>query len=97
MARKKSRSKIATKVSHSSGFAKLKPYALAHSFGLVSALAIVFYAIMSWLGDFDASVIAAQYPIPFSFDGVSFIIGLLQTYVFGFIGAWIFVKIYNAI
>ena len=74
---------------------KLSPYAFAHALGLISVIALLFYALMSWLGDYDPSIILQQYPITFSFNSWTILIGLVQTYVLSYIGGWIFVKIYN--
>jgi len=83
------------RLSNSSSKTILSPYALGNALGLVSALLLAFYAVMSWLSSYNPSIIISQYPIPFSFGNLSLIIGLFQTYVMGYIGGWIFAKIYN--
>ncbi|PIN89462.1 hypothetical protein COU60_03640 [Candidatus Pacearchaeota archaeon CG10_big_fil_rev_8_21_14_0_10_34_76] len=74
---------------------KLSKYAFANSLGLVSGLIILIYAIMSWLSDFDTLAIASLFPLPFSFNSITLIIGVIQAYVLAYIFGWIFVKIYN--
>ncbi|MCH7568922.1 MAG: hypothetical protein IIA87_05900 [Nanoarchaeota archaeon] len=75
--------------------AKLSPYAFGNAIGIVSAIGLFFYAVMVWFGDFSGAIITSQYPIPFSFNSWTILIGLIETYVFSYIGGWIFVKIYN--
>ena len=75
--------------------ARLSAYGFGHALGIVSILALLLYAIMYWFGNFDASIILNQYPLGFSFDDWTIIIGLIETYVLSYIGGWIFVKIYN--
>ena len=70
---------------------KLKIYAFANALGIVSALALFFYAVMSWLdATYTGAVIIQQYPIPFSFNDFSLIVGIIETYVLSFIAGWIF-------
>ena len=76
-------------------FAYLRPYAIGNALGIVSLLCLLFYAVMSWFSNYDASVIIQQYPIGFSFENWSILIGLVQTYVFGYVFGWIFTRIYN--
>jgi hypothetical protein len=77
------------------GKSKLRPYAFGHSVGLISVIALLFYTFMAWFTDYNASIIIQQYPIVFSLNNWTIIIGLIQTYVLSYIGGWIFVKIYN--
>ena len=76
---------------------KFGEYALAHSLGIVSAIALLLYAAMSWFGSYDSSIVINQYPVPFSFSDWTIIIGLIQGYVLAYIGGWIFAKLYNKI
>jgi len=76
---------------------KLSAYAFGHAAGIVSIIALLLYAFMTWFGDFNGSIIIQQYPINFSFDNWTVIIGLIETYVLAYIGGWIFVKIYNGV
>jgi hypothetical protein len=74
---------------------KLNAYGFGHAFGIVSIIALLFYAVMYWFGGYNSSMIINQYPLGFSFDDWTIIIGVVQTYVLGYIGGWIFVKVYN--
>jgi hypothetical protein len=73
----------------------LRAYAFGHALGLMSVVALLFYTIMVWFSDFNASIIIQQFPIKFSFFDWTIILGLIQTYVLSYIAGWIFVKIYN--
>ena len=75
--------------------AKLSPYALGHALGMVSVVALLFYTVMVWFGDYAGAIIIQQYPLSFSFYNWTIIIGLVQTYVLSYIAGWIFSKIYN--
>jgi hypothetical protein len=76
---------------------RLSPYAFGHSFGILSIIALVFYALMSWFAGYDPSIIYRQFPLRFSFNDWSILIGIVQTYVISYIGGWIFVRIYNKV
>lgn len=73
----------------------LSPYGFGHALGIVSAIALLFYAVMIWFGSFDSSLITSKYPLSFSFSNWTLLIGLIQTYVLSYIGGWIFAKVYN--
>jgi hypothetical protein len=75
--------------------AKLSAYGFGHALGIVSVLALLLYAVMYWFGSYDASIVISQYPLGFSFSDWTIIIGLIETYVLGYIGGWIFAKVYN--
>ncbi len=75
--------------------AKFVPYAFGNALGLVSIVTLVVYAVLVWFGGYDAAAIVAKYPISFEFDDWTFIFGIVQTYVIGYIMGWIFAKIYN--
>jgi hypothetical protein len=77
--------------------ARLNAYGFGHAFGIVSIIALLFYAVMSWFGGYNASIIINQYPLDFSFDDWTILIGLIQTYVLSYIGGWIFAKVYNKV
>jgi uncharacterized integral membrane protein len=74
---------------------RLSSYAFGHSFGLVSVLGMLLYTIMAWFSNFNPAFVTNQYPLSFSVYDWTLIVGLLQTYVLGYIGGWIFAKIYN--
>lgn len=74
---------------------RLDAYAFANAAGMVCSLIILFYAVMVWFGAFEGSIIYNQYPIPFTFNSISLIIGFIETYVMGYISGWIFAKLYN--
>ena len=77
------------------GGGTLRAYAFGHAFGIVSIIALLFYAVMVWFGSYDGSIIINQYPLGFSFNSWTLIIGLIETYVLSYIGGWIFAKVYN--
>ena len=76
---------------------RLGAYAFAHSLGLICVIALLFYAVTTWFGSYDSSVILDQYPISFSFYDWTIIIGLIEGYVFGYVFGWIFAKMYNRV
>jgi len=78
-----------------SSMSRLSPYAFGHALGIVSVLALLLYAVMVWFSNYSGAVIIQQYPIAFSFNSWTLIIGLIETYVLSYIGGWIFVKVYN--
>jgi len=87
--------RVARAVRSGFGAPRLSPYGFGQAFGIVSAIALLFYAVMFWLGDFDPSIIISQYPVSFSFEDFTIVMGLVETYVLGYIGGWIFARIYN--
>ena len=93
--KKFTRYKIKTISSNVTSKTKLGPYAAGHALGMVSVVAILFYTVMVWFSDYNASVIIQQYPLRFSFYDWTLIIGFLQTYVLSYVAGWIFAKIYN--
>jgi len=90
------RVKRTVRASSNSGM-RLSPYAFGHSFGILSVIALLFYAFMSWFAGYDSSFILRQYPLGFSFNDWTILIGIVQTYVMSYIGGWIFVKMYNKV
>ena len=74
---------------------RLKVHALAHALGILSLICIIFYALFVWFGGYDGIYVARQYPITFDFNDWTFIFGLVQSYVLGYVAGWIFAKIYN--
>ena len=74
---------------------KLSPYAFGNALGIISVIGLLLYAIMSWFSDYTGTVILEQYPLPFSFNDWTIIIGFIETYVLSYIGGWIFVLVYN--
>ena len=77
-------------------FSYISPYSLGNALGILSVIALLFYAVMVWFGSYNANFIIQQYPISFKFNTVSLLIGLIQTYVLSYIGGWILAKIYNS-
>jgi|JYMV01.1.fsa_nt_gi hypothetical protein len=73
----------------------LRPFSLAHAVGTLFAVAIFFFAFMSWFSNFDGTSIIDRYPLPFSFEDWTFLMGLIQSYVFGYVSGWIVAKVYN--
>jgi predicted lysophospholipase L1 biosynthesis ABC-type transport system permease subunit len=73
----------------------LSPYAFGNAFGVVSVIALLFYSVMVWFASFDVTVIISKYPLGFSFDDWTILIGLAQTYAMSYVGGWIFARIYN--
>lgn len=72
------------------------PWALGHSVGIVSALFLFAAAFMSWVSSsYNADVLAVQYPIGFSVFDWTIIVGLIQTYVYGYIAGVILATFYN--
>ena len=88
--------RIVRSVGSALGGCGLRPYAFGHAFGIVSVLALILYAVMVWFGSYDGTIIINQYPLGFSFDNWTIIIGLIETYVLSYIGGWIFAKVYNS-
>jgi len=76
---------------------KLSSYGFGHALGVVSVVVMLLYAVMTWFGDFNSSIITQQYPLVFSFSDWTILLGLVQTYVLSYIGGWIFVKVYNKV
>lgn len=74
---------------------KLRAYAFGHAFGLVSVIGLFFYGVMSWFSSYTGDVIIEQFPLSFSFNNWTLIIGLIEAYVLSYIFGWIFVQIYN--
>lgn len=77
------------------GISALSPYGFGQALGLTSLIGMVLLAVVFWFGGYDASVIISQFPVEFSFDDWTILIGIAQTYVIGYIGGWIFAKLYN--
>ncbi len=78
-----------------SSTSKLNSFALGNSLGIVSAIMIAFYAVMVWFGGFNGNIIIQQYPLGFSFNDWTLLIGLIETYAMGYILGWILAKVYN--
>lgn len=87
--------KRGVRVKHSY-YSALKVSALANTVGLVSALILVISAFFSWFSDYNADLLAVQYPIPFSVYDWTLIIGILQVYVISYLAGWVFARIYNS-
>ena len=87
---------MAKRIVRSSGLSYISPYALGNALGILSVIALLFYAVMVWFGSYNANFIIQQYPIPFKFSTISLLLGLIQTYVLSYIGGWILAKIYNS-
>jgi hypothetical protein len=85
--------KIEQKTAHSKIL--LGPYAFANSLGLTALIFTLIYAVMAWFGDYDAQVITGLFPVPFSFENWSILLGVAQIYVFSYVFGWIMAKIYN--
>ena len=75
--------------------ARLNAHALAHALGMLSLICIVFYALFVWFAGYEGLYVARQYPITFDFNDWTFIFGLVQSYVLGYVAGWIFARIYN--
>jgi hypothetical protein len=74
---------------------KLNAYAFAHSFGIIGIISILFYALFVWFGEYNPALIVGQFPVGFEFNNLSFIFGVVQSYVLAYVVGWIFVKVYN--
>ena len=77
------------------GGGRLSAFALGHALGIVSIVALILYAVLSWFSGFNSAIIIGQYPIGFSFNDWTIIIGVIEAYVIGYIGGWILAKVYN--
>lgn len=75
--------------------ATLSPYALGHSIGIAGVIVLLFYAVIVWFGAYSGELIVGKYPLPFSFSDWTIIVGLIETYVFGYVTGWIIANIYN--
>jgi len=87
----------AVRPSYQMSFSGLRPYALGHALGMLSMLMVVFYGLFVWFGTYDATFIVAQYPIAFEFTDWTFLFGLVQSYVLGYVLGWVFAKLYNSV
>lgn len=73
----------------------LRVHAMAHSLGMISLIITIFYALFVWFGGYEGIYVARQYPITFDFNDWTFLYGVLQSYVLGYLVGWIFARIYN--
>lgn len=87
---------VGKKVSSVRKHSYINSFAFGNAIGIVSLLALVLSAIMVWFSAWSGSVIIEKYPIPFSFNNWSIILGFIEAYVLGYIGGWIVAKLYNS-
>ena len=76
---------------------RLNPYAIGHALGLMSVLVLVFYGLFVWFGTYDPTFISVKYPLSFSFYDWTFLFGLVETYVMGYVLGLVFSRFYNSV
>jgi uncharacterized membrane protein (DUF485 family) len=74
---------------------ELNVHSVAHALGILNLIVIVFYAVFVWFAGYEGLYVARQFPITFNFNDWTFIFGIVQAYVLGYVAGWIFARIYN--
>jgi len=73
----------------------LRPFAVGNAAGSVVVFLLLLFAVLTWFAGFNPTPILEDYPLEFSFNDWTIILGLIEGYVFGYVAGWIFARIYN--